>query len=125
MGLELAALLGNLAAVGQGEHLEAAAVCQQRAIPPIELMQATCRAQHLKTRTQIEVVGVAENDFGVDILLQFMLMNGFDAASGADRHEDRRGNVAVVGAQQTGTGITLIVGSDELKVQNNSIKTIS
>ena len=58
-------------------------------MPVHEAMQAAVRADHLEARTQKQMEGVAEDDFGADAL-QILGGHGLDRAVGAHRHERRR-----------------------------------
>ena len=73
-------LLGDLAQLGQAEHLEAAAVGQDGAVPAGELVQPAQVGHQLVPRAQVEVVGVAEHDLGADL---FEVLGGQAALDGA------------------------------------------
>ena len=72
-------------------------------IPALEPMQAAGSIEDVRTRTKKEVVGVAEDDLRVDIVLQFVAMNTFDATVRTDRHKNRREDVTMVRMDNTGT----------------------
>ena len=59
------------------------------------------------------MVGIAKNNFGVDIGLEFALVNGFYSPGRADGHENGRLNGAVIGGKRTraGTGVGITVGN--------------
>ena len=61
------ALLGDLAAVRQREHLEAAGVGEDRPVPAREAVQAAVRLDHFQARAQVQVEGVAEDDLGAEL----------------------------------------------------------
>jgi hypothetical protein len=69
VGSEGASLRGELADLGQGEHLEAAAVGQNRSVPVLELMQSAGLSERVQTGAEIEVIGVSEYDFSAYIFL--------------------------------------------------------
>ena len=55
------------------------------------------------------MVGVAENDFGVEIYrLEFFKANAFNGAGGTDRHEDGRLNLPASRGQQTRPRLTVV-----------------
>ena len=88
------AVLGDRAAVGHRERLEAARVGEHRVRPAREAMQPTERVDQLGARAQPQVVGVAEHDARAgrrDLAGRERL----DAALRADGHERGRGHVAV------------------------------
>ena len=68
VGAEGAALVGDFAVFGKRENLKAAAVGEQRAFPTVEAVEATGSAEDVETGTQVEMVGVAEYDLGVDVV---------------------------------------------------------
>ena len=84
--LEVSAFLGDEPALGEAEHLEAAAVGEDRARPSDEAMQAAAPRDQLVAGPQHQVIGVGEDDLGAGIL--YVLMpNRLDRALRADRHE--------------------------------------
>ena len=94
MRSELDAVLVYLPALGEAEDLVAAAVGQDRLVPANELVEAAAARDQLIARPQHQVIGVAENDAGAD-LLKMLRSQGFNRALGADRHEHRRLDLAV------------------------------
>ena len=99
----------NLAVFTQREYLEAARIGENRTIPSIELMQATCLLEHLKSWTKVEMIGIAKNNLCLDLLLQFAKMQALDTAHCAYRHENRSLDLAMVGGNLTGTRPTVLV----------------
>ena len=83
------ALLGDLAAVRQREHLEAAGVGEDRPVPAREAVQAAVRFDHVQARAQVQMEGVAEDDLGAE-LADLFGQHALDRTIGADRHERRR-----------------------------------
>ena len=59
----------------------------------LEAVQTTPARHHFVAGAQVQVVGVAEDDLGTD-LLQLFRQHPFDRALGADRHEGRCFNPA-------------------------------
>ena len=89
MRSELDAVLIYLAALREAEHLVAAAVGEDRLVPADELVEAAAARDQLVAGPQHQVIGVAENDAGAD-LLKMLSSQGLNRALGADRHEHRR-----------------------------------
>ena len=106
---ELGTLLAQLADAGKGEHLETTAVGQHRAVETIELVQAARLLQHVEARSEVQVIGIAQNDLRLDVLLQLRQVHALDGTHGAHRHEDRRLYLPVVGRYQACAGIGLAV----------------
>ena len=61
MGIERNTFLSNLAQLRQAEHLESTAVREDGAVPARELMQSTQSGYVLVTRTQMQMIGVAQH----------------------------------------------------------------
>ena len=100
---ELDAFLGDLAQRAQREHLEAAGVGEDGAVPGHELVQAAEGFNDFQPRAQPQVEGVAQADLGADVA-QVLGRDALDRAVGADRHEGRRVDGAVVEGQAAATG---------------------
>ena len=94
VGAERDAVVVDRAEVAQADHLVAARVGQDRPVPGHELVQAAEPFDALVARAQVEVVGVAQDDLGAD-LVQVVGIERLDRGVGADRHEHRRLDVAV------------------------------
>ena len=73
-------------------------------------MQAADVAHKLVTGTQVEMVGIAQHERGVD-LLEMVGREHFDRCLRADRREDRREELAVRRGEYTCAG-AVIPGSD-------------
>ena len=86
------------------KDLEAAAVRQDRAVPVLEAMEAAGFPEGVQSGTEIEMVGVAENDFRADILLQIPVIHALDGADGPDGHEDGGMDGAMVGLDDPRAG---------------------
>jgi D-alanine-D-alanine ligase-like ATP-grasp enzyme len=97
---------------GEREDLVAAAVGEKRAVPAGEAVQSPEPRDELGAGAQQQVVGVREQDPGAD-LAQVPVKDGLHRRGGADRHEDRRLDLAVRRAQQTRAGAA--VAGDELE----------
>ena len=105
----------EFADAGQRKHLESAAVGQHRAIETVELVETAGRFEHFKSGTQIEMIGVAENDLGFYFIIKLMDVHALDGTEGAHGHEDGRLYGAVVGSQETGARITAGIGVLQLE----------
>jgi len=77
MRTEVRAILFQLAVVAKRKDLIAATVGEYGPIPPVELMQSAGLLNNVQARTQIEMVGVSQNNLCLDIFLQFALMHRF------------------------------------------------
>ena len=97
--LETATLLGDFSDFGQREHLESAAVRQDRSVPVLKLVKSADLFQGVETRPQIEMIGVAKDDLGLHILLQVPVIDPFDGAYRPDRHEYRSPHLTMIGGE--------------------------
>jgi hypothetical protein len=123
MRLERHAVLADFAQLREAEDLKAAAVGQDRSVPPHEAVQAAQVADQFAARPQIEVVGVAEDDLGAD-LAQLGRRQRLDRGLGAHRHEDGRLHQAVQGAQPAAPRRRGCVGPEKLEVCGHRIPLI-
>src|SRR5690606_1049755 len=87
--LEGHALLGDPALVCQREHLEAARIGEDRPVPAGETVQAAVVGDHLQPRPQVQVEGVAQDDFGAQSA-QLVRQHALDRTVGTHRHESGR-----------------------------------
>ena len=94
---EPCSLLSEFAVLGKGEHLKASAVGQYRLFPSAEAVEAAGFMQDFGAGTQIEMVGVAQNDLRLYVVAQFAHVHAFHGAACAHRHEDGGLDGAVVG----------------------------
>ena len=99
MRLEYGPLLRDLADLCQRHDLKAAAVGQDRPVPADELVQAAELCHFLRTGPQHQMIGVAQNDIGAR-LFHLVEVESLHRAHRADRHEGRRANVAMQGANR-------------------------
>ena len=107
MAAEMGALFGEFSVRAEREYLKTAAVGENRSLPAVELVQAAGLFYDFHAGAQIQVVGVAEYNLGIDFVAQFVRMHAFDSAYGAYRHEDRRFNRAMVGFDKAGAGVAI------------------
>ena len=112
------ALLADLAHLAERPDLEAAAVGEHRPAPALEAVQAAEVPQHVEPRPQPEVEGVAEDDLRAH-LLERARRHALDGAVGADRHEDRRLDDAVVQGQPAAPGVAF--GLEEFEAEHGEI----
>ena len=75
MALELASFPGKFADLRQGEDLESSAVGQDGSVPGFELVQASGLAESLQTRSQIQVIGVAQDYLGAYVFLELLVVS--------------------------------------------------
>jgi hypothetical protein len=99
VGAELDAIVSDFAERAEREDLKAAGVREDGARPTDEAMQAAHAANGLVAGTQIEMVGVAEDDFCAEGF-ERVLGNGFDGSLRADGHEDGGFN-GLMGQEET------------------------
>src|SRR6185437_14519331 len=95
------ALFAHLAQLAQAEHLEAAGVGEQGALPAHELVQPAQIPYQLVSRSQIEVIGVSQDDLRAQVartkVFQNVLRHRFNRSRRAARHKSRGFYIAVSG----------------------------
>ncbi len=104
MRLESDAFIGDFAQAGEAEDLIAAGIRQNRTGPRHEAVQTTEVLDQLVAGAHEEMVGIGKNDAGLKFVEEIALVQAFHGGLGADRHEDRGGDVAVFGVQDAGAG---------------------
>lgn len=104
VGLEGDAFFGNFPQGGQAEDLEATRVGEDGTGPVHEFVEAAEFSDQFVAGAEVQVIGVAEDDGGLEFVVEVALGEAFNGALGADGHEDGGGDVAVGGVEDTGPG---------------------
>src|SRR6266478_2525183 len=84
--------------------LESTGIGEDGARPGHEAVQAAEIADQLVTGSQIKMIGVGEQNRGIEVLGEVALGEPFDRGLRADGHEHGRFDIAVSGMQHTGAG---------------------
>ena len=116
MRAEAAAFLRKFPATGQREDLKPAAVGQNRTVPRAETMQAAGSLQNIGPRTQVQMIGIAQNDLCARLVRQVAVKHALDAAYGTHGHENGRFDRPVVGRNQSGAGRAAGIGMKQFEV---------
>ena len=124
MALEPHALLMDLAELAQREHLEAAAVSEDVAVPVAEIMKPVKCLQDLHTRTQVQMICVAQYDLRFYVILKFRHLDSLNRTHRADRHEDGCLNHTMAGNDLSGSGMTCAVCVLQFKNQSFQYRII-
>ena len=93
MRLESGPSFFDLADLRQRHNLKAAGVSKDRPFPTNELVQTAKLGHLLRTRTQHQMIGVAQNDIGTSFF-HLIEIKPLDRPHCAHRHECGRANVA-------------------------------
>ena len=107
-------LVGELDSVVVAEHLEAARVGKNGAVPVHELVQSAQLGDGVLAGTHGQVIGIGKHDLGTE-LLDGLGRNALDVCLGAHGHKDRRLDVTVRGVQHTGTRMRCRILSDQVE----------
>src|SRR5260370_20160843 len=83
--------------------METSGVGNDGSLPAHELMQPAQATNHLMSRPEVEMIGVAENELRAQ-LFQNVLRHGFYCARGAARHEGGGLDLAVRGLHAAEAG---------------------
>ena len=116
MRAKLATFLSQLAYASEREHLKTARIGEDGAIPTTEGMKTACLAQDVKTGTEVEMIGVAEDNLCLHLLTQFGKVHPLDTAAGAYGHEYGCKYLTMVGGYLSRTGVRRIVSILQLKL---------
>ena len=108
------ALGGELDGVVVAEHLEAARIGEDRAVPVHKLVQAAQLGDGVLAGTHGQVIGIGKHDLGAE-LLDSLGRNTLHVCLGAHGHKDRRLDVAVRGVQYAGTRVRGRVLGDQVE----------
>ena len=106
MRLEDRALLGDLADLGERHDLEAARVGEDGPLPADEAVKPAEFRNLLGTRTEHEVIGIAQDDVGAR-RLDLVEIETLHGAHGAHRHEGGRADVAMPRLNRTKAGLAV------------------
>src|SRR5947208_13780632 len=115
MRLKGHAFYRDLAQAAQVENLEPDGIRENRARPVHELVEAAELANGLVPGTQIQVVGVPQDDFGVEIVEQIARQQAFDSSLRANGYEHRGLDVAMAGVQDSCSGSGVLTGGLHFK----------
>ena len=96
-------LLRHLPCIGEREDLEASTIRQYRSSPAIELLQPSGSPQNLRPGSQVEMIGIAEDNLRTHFLSKLPHMDRLDGADRSHRHKYRCVYVSVWRVQYTGT----------------------
>ena len=109
VGCEGHTLLGDLAQLGEAEHLKSAAVGQDGSVPAGKLVEAAHLSHQLVAGTQMQMVGVAKHDLCTDVLQVVSGQTALDRASGRNILECGRLYRAVHSLELTPPGVVLLL----------------
>ena len=110
VGAKLDTILGDLALSGQAEHLEATRIGQDGAIPAHKAVQSAHLGHQVRSGTQIEVIGIAQDQLDPQFS-KIPRIEGLDCRLGANRGKSRGRDLAVGGVDasqaSTASGVSL------------------
>lgn len=110
-------MLLDPAQVTQRPDLETAGVGQDRPVPAHELVQTAQFFDDVCAGAQHQVVGVAEDNAGIDVVGEIGRGQALDRRLRADRHEDRCFHDAVGQRDAAATGVSGLVGFQQFESQ--------
>src|SRR5574338_1284892 len=102
MAGERYALLAHLGQFAKAHHLIAAAVAEDRSLPPHEAMQATQPRNPLRPGPKHQVIGVAKDDVGTG-RPHILWLHRLNRRRGPDRHKHGRSNLAALHRELAGS----------------------
>jgi hypothetical protein len=113
---EAHALLVDAAHLGEAEHLEAARIGEDRALPVHEAVQPVVGVDHRRARAQHQVKRVAEDDARAEGF-QLLRRHRLDRPVGAHGHEGRCLDLPAWQRHAAATGAAL--GAQQLEMQRH------
>ena len=111
--LEFHALLCDFSHLPQAENLETAAVCKNRLVPVHEFMKSTGLSHNVRSRSEIQVVCIAQ-DYLCTLSRNVFRLHGFYRGLGSHRHENRCLDSAVRRGNPASPGLGPAVCFDQL-----------
>ena len=120
MRTEPNSIFGNSAQRLQAHHLKTAAVGQDRVRPRHEAMQPARLTNQFVAGTQIEMIGISQQDLHAQ-RFEFILRHALHRAAGADGHENGRLDYAVRSVQQSRTRAGRLVFSKDFKLDRHEV----
>lgn len=115
VGLKSDAFFPDFPTVLQGVHLKTAAICEHGTVPTHEFVQAAGFIQNVRSRPQVQVVGVSQHNAGVRVLFQMMRKYALDRSHRSHRHEERSLNRTVARVKYSSAGFTSGILGSEVK----------
>ena len=109
MRTELATFLSQLTDTGERENLETTTVGEDRTLPAIESMQAACCLHDLKSWTEVEVIGIAQDNLSLHLVAKLVEVDSLHRTYGSHRHEDWSLDLSVVGGDDASAGIACLI----------------
>ena len=115
VGLKSDAFFPDFPTVLKGVHLKTAAICEHGTVPTHEFVQAAGFIQNVRSRPQVQVVGVSQHNAGVRVLFQMMRKYALDRSHRSHRHEERSLNRTVARVKYSSAGFTSGILGSEVK----------
>lgn len=115
VGLKSDAFFPDFPTVLQGVHLKTAAICEHGTVPTHEFVQAAGFIQNVRSRPQVQVVGVSQHNAGVRVLFQMMRKYALDRSHRSHGHEERSLNRTVARVKYSSAGFTSGILGSEVK----------
>ena len=69
MRAKLSPFGSQLPVFGQRKHLKTAAIRKNGAIPTVKFMQSPCLLEDIKSRAEVEMIRITQNNLCTDVLL--------------------------------------------------------
>ena len=105
VGAESNALVGDFPIFGKRKHLESAAVGKYRPVPADEFVETASLTDDVHAGAEIQVIGVAEDDSGIDVVAKFALVYAFYRPHSAYGHKNWGRNLAMSRGNQASTSV--------------------
>ena len=110
MRTELYAFFCQFSNTGKRKDLKPSAIGQYRALPTVEFMQSAGAFEYVKTGAEVKMIGISQYDLSLDVVSQFMQVDGFYRTDCPHRHEYGGLDLSVIGRDKSGSCPALRVG---------------
>ena len=121
VGSEENAFFGDLAEGVEAEDLESAGIGENSAGPGHKFVESAELTDGFVAGAEEEVIGVGQDDFGVEVVEELGGEDAFDRCLSANGHEDRGFDGAVGGVEDTGSGAGGGAGGLEVEAEHEFI----
>ena len=94
-------------------------------VPVLELVKSARRPEDIQSGTEVQMIGIAENDLGLDIFFKVFMVYPLHGAYSAYGHENGSADITVAGVEHSATGGGMRVGMYLFKFHLSKISKLA